>query len=162
MPRAAQRPLTIGDRILDFTLPDQHGNSVRLHDLLGENTLVIYFYPKDETRGCTAEACAFRDSYGVFQEAGAMVIGISGDSVGSHYAFAQRHRLPFTLLSDRGNVVRKLWGVPATLGVVPGRTTYVVDSTGTIRHVFNSQLAPTRHVQEALAIIRHLQRDIGR
>jgi peroxiredoxin Q/BCP len=97
-----------GDKAPDFTLPSQSGEPVRLHDRLGERVVVLYFYPKDNTPGCTAEACAFRDSHEVFTDAGAEVIGISSDSVARHTAFADRHQLPFTLLSDQGGQVRKL------------------------------------------------------
>src|SRR5438552_8387272 len=116
----------VGDKAPDFTLPAQSGGSVRLQDRLGKQVIVLYFYPKDGTPGCTAEACAFRDSHEVFTDAGAEVIGISSDSVARHTAFAGRHDLPFTLLSDQGGRVRKTHGVPASLGVVPGRVTYVI------------------------------------
>jgi peroxiredoxin Q/BCP len=150
------RGIQVGDKAPDFTLPSQTGESVRLSDRLSERVVVLYFYPKDETRGCTAEACAFRDSYEVFAEAGAEVIGVSPDSVGKHAAFAGNHKLPFTLLSDVGGQVRKSYGVPATLGVLPGRVTYVIDRTGTVRHVFNSMTNIGRHVDDALAVVREL------
>src|SRR6202789_2405360 len=101
----------VGDKAPDFTLPPQSGEPVRLQDRLGERVVVLYFYPKDETSGCTAEACAFRDSHEVFTDAGAEVIGISSDSVDKHAAFADHHKLPFTLLSDAGGKVRKLYRV---------------------------------------------------
>ena len=107
-----------GDKAPDFTLPAQGGAPVRLSDRLGERVVVLYFYPKDDTPGCTKEACAFRDSYEVFTDAGAEVIGISSDSVDSHAAFAGHHKLPFTLLSDEGGKVRKKYGVPSSLGPV--------------------------------------------
>ena len=103
--------IQVGDRAPDFTLPSQSGEPVRLSDRLGERVVVLYFYPKDDTPGCTAEACAFRDSHEVFTEAGTEVIGISSDSAGRHAAFADRHNLPFTLLSDQGGRVRKSYGV---------------------------------------------------
>src|SRR5215470_17739362 len=124
---AMARGVQAGDKAPDFTLPSQSGEPVRLSDRLGERVVVLYFYPKDETAGCTREACAFRDSYEVFAEAGAEVIGISSDSVESHAGFAGHHKLPFTLLSDKGGRVRKSYGVPATLGLLPGRVTYVID-----------------------------------
>ena len=125
------RGIQVGDKAPDFTLPSQAGEQVRLSDRLGERVVVLYFYPKDETPGCTKEACAFRDSYEVFGEAGAEVIGVSSDSVDKHVAFAGHHSLPFTLLSDEGGQVRKSYGVPSTLGVLPGRVTYVIDRSGT-------------------------------
>jgi thioredoxin-dependent peroxiredoxin len=151
------RGIQVGDKAPDFTLPSQSGEPVRLHDRLGERVVVLYFYPRDETRGCTAEACAFRDSHEVFTDAGAEVIGVSSDSVDRHAAFAGRHNLPFTLLSDRGGAVRKSFGVPAVLGLVPGRVTYVIDREGMVRHVFNSMTNIDQHVNDALAVVRQLQ-----
>ncbi len=146
-----------GDKAPDFTLPAQSGEPVRLKDRLGERVVVLYFYPRDDTRGCTAEACAFRDSHEVFAEAGAEVIGISSDSVDRHAAFAGRHELPFTLLSDQGGTVRKLYGVPAVLGLLPGRVTYVIDREGTVRYVFSSMTNISQHVTDALGEVRKLQ-----
>jgi thioredoxin-dependent peroxiredoxin len=146
-----------GSKAPDFTLPSQSGAPVRLQDRLGERVIVLYFYPRDDTRGCTAEACAFRDSYEVFADAGADVIGISSDSVDRHAAFAGKHELPFTLLSDEGGQVRKRYGVPAVLGVLPGRVTYVIDRQGTVRHVFSSMTNIGQHVSDALETVRQLQ-----
>ena len=146
-----------GDTAPDFTLPAQSGEPVRLSDRLGERVVVLYFYPKDETPGCTREACAFRDSYEVFTDAGAEVIGISSDSVGSHAEFTGHHKLPFTLLSDEGGKVRKSYGVPSTLGLLPGRVTYVIDRAGTVQHVVNTQLRIGKHIDSALAVVRELQ-----
>lgn len=147
-------PAKVGEPAPDFTLPDQNGTLIRLADRLGKGALVIYFYPKDDSPGCTAEACSFRDSHQIFTDAGAEVIGISSDSVESHQGFAGRHRLPYTLLSDEGGKTRKRYGVPTTLGLLPGRVTYVLDSRGVVRHIFNSQLDFNRHVEEALASVR--------
>jgi peroxiredoxin Q/BCP len=149
------RGIQVGDKAPDFTLPSQSGEEVRLADRLGERVVVLYFYPKDNTSGCTAEACAFRDSYETFTDAG--VIGVSSDSADRHAAFSGRHNLPFTLLSDRGGRVRKSYGVPSVLGVVPGRVTYVIDRTGTVRHVFSSMMNIGQHVSDALAVVRQLQ-----
>ena len=151
------RAIQSGDTAPDFTLPSQSGEPVRLGDRLGQRVVVLYFYPKDNTPGCTAEACAFRDSYGVFTEAGAEVIGISSDSAARHAAFAGQHQLPFTLLSDQGGKIRKLYGVPAVLGLLPGRVTYVIDRQGTVRHVFGSMTSIGQHVSDALEIVRQLQ-----
>ena len=148
--------IQVGDKAPDFTLLSQAGEQVRLSDRLGERIVVLYFYPKDETAGCTKEACAFRDSYEVFAEAGAEVIGVSSDSVDKHAAFAGHHELPFTLLSDQGGQVRKSYAVPATLGLLPGRVTYVIDRAGTVRHVFSSQTNIGRHVNDALDIVKKL------
>jgi peroxiredoxin Q/BCP len=148
--------IEVGDTAPDFTLPSQSGDEVKLSDLLAERAVVLYFYPKDQTPGCTAEACAFRDSYDVFKEAGAEVVGISSDSVESHEGFAQRNRLPFVLLSDKGGKIRKRYGVRATLGILPGRVTYVIDRERVVRHVFSSQMDTERHVREALATLDSL------
>src|ERR1700687_1310036 len=101
----------VGDRAPQFSLPTQTGTTTSLEDLLGKGAIVLYFYPKDDTPGCTAEACSFRDSYEVFKQAGAEVIGVSSDSEASHQQFASKHRLPFVLLSDKEGEVRKLYGV---------------------------------------------------
>ena len=145
--------LRVGDIAPDFTLPDQRGEPVRLHDLLGHKTVVLYFYPKDATPGCSLEARAFRDSYGAFTARGAEVIGVSSDSVRSHRRFAARHHLPFLLLADSDGAVRELYGVERTLGFLPGRVTYVIDKAGVVRQVYSSQLRPTRHSREALELL---------
>jgi peroxiredoxin Q/BCP len=148
------RKVSVGDVAPDFTLPDQSGTPVRLRDLVGRKSVVLYFYPKDETPGCTIEARAFRDSYDAFTAAGAQVVGVSSDTVASHRRFAQHHDLPFLLLSDRDGAVRELYGVERTLGILPGRVTYVIDSDGVVRHVYASQLRVTRHTREALDAVR--------
>ena len=151
------RGIQVGDKAPDFTLPAQSNGPVRLQYRLGERVVVLYFYPKDDTRGCTAEACAFRDSYEAFTDAGAEVIGVSSDSVGKHAAFAGQHKLPFTLLSDEDSQVRKRYGVPAVLGLLPGRVTYVIDRRGLVRHTFNSMTNINQHVDDALEVVRQLQ-----
>jgi peroxiredoxin Q/BCP len=156
-PRQLSKGVKVGDRAPDFTLPSLTGEPVSLESFRGKKDIVLYFYPKDNTAGCTAEACAFRDSYEVFQEAGAEVIGISSDTEKSHQRFATQHRLPFILLSDLGGVVRKQYGVPATFGLLPGRVTYIIDKQGIVRHIFSSQFAPQKHVEEALVVLRTLQ-----
>jgi peroxiredoxin Q/BCP len=151
------RGIQAGDKAPDFTLPSQSGEQVSLYERLGDRVVVLYFYPKDNTTGCTAEACAFRDSYESFTEAGADVIGVSSDSVDKHAGFAGKHNLPFTLLSDQGGRIRKTYGVPATLGIVPGRVTYVIDRGGTVRLVFNSMTNIGKHIGDALDMVRQLQ-----
>jgi thioredoxin-dependent peroxiredoxin len=151
------RGIQVGDKAPDFTLPSQSGEPVRLNDRLGDRVVVLYFYPKDDTPGCTAEACAFRDSYEAFTDAGADVIGISSDSTSRHAAFAGRFQLPFALLSDQGGQIRKSYGVPAVLGILPGRVTYVIDRTGTVRHVFNSMTNIGQHISDALDVVKRLQ-----
>lgn len=142
--------LQAGTPAPDFELPDQQGNRVRLSDYRGKRAVVVYFYPKDDTTGCTAEACAFRDETPAFQAAGAEIIGISDDSSESHTRFAAKYSLPFTLLSDKGGRVRKLFGVTRTFGIIPGRVTFVIDREGVVRHVYSSQVAFQQHVKEAL------------
>jgi peroxiredoxin Q/BCP len=149
--------IQVGDKAPDFSLPSQSGAEVRLRDRLGQRVIVLYFYPKDDTPGCTKEACAFRDSYEVFTDAGADVIGISSDSVDKHSAFAGKHSLPFTLLSDQGGKVRKSYGVPSVLGLLPGRVTYVIDQAGTVRSIINSMTQIDHHINEALDMVRKLQ-----
>lgn len=147
-----------GSVIPSFTLPDQNGNMFTIDSLIGKKNMVIYFYPKDDTRGCTAQACAFRDQFEVFNDVDAAIIGISGQSVKSHKEFAEKHRLSFTLLSDEGNKIRKQFGVPTNLfGLLPGRVTYVADKTGKVMYTFNSQLQAEKHVDEALRILRGLK-----
>jgi peroxiredoxin Q/BCP len=151
------RGIGVGDKAPDFTLPSQSGEQVRLYDRLGERVVVLYFYPKDNTSGCTAEACAFRDSHETFTDAGAEVIGVSSDSADKHASFAGQHNLPFTLLSDKGGKVRKSYGVPTVLGVIPGRVTYVIDRSGTVRLVFSSMTNIDQHVKDALDVVKQLQ-----
>jgi peroxiredoxin Q/BCP len=149
--RRARSTVRVGDTAPDFTLPSQSGEEVSLRDFVGKKKVVVlYFYPKDDTPGCTKEACSFRDEYQRFGNLEAEVIGISSDSVKSHQRFVEKHGLPFVLLSDEGGEVRKLYGVPNTFGLFPGRVTYVIDEEGVVRHVFSSQLGVTRHVEQAL------------
>ncbi|MTV28357.1 peroxiredoxin [Nitriliruptoraceae bacterium ZYF776] len=139
-----------------FTLKDQDGRNVSLSKFKGK-PVVLYFYPADETPGCTKQACAFRDSYEKFKKAGAQVVGISGDDAESHKAFAKKYRLPFTLLSDEGNKVRKEWGVPSDLfGTLPGRQTYVLDKNGVVQLIYNNQFQPEKHIDETLKLLQAL------
>ena len=147
-------PIQPGERAPDFTLPDQTGQSVTLSELLKESAVVLFFYPKDDTPGCTKEACSFRDAFEDFVDAGATVVGISGDSTASHRRFADKYNLPFTLVSDTTNSVRTAYRVPKTLFVRPGRTTFVIDRSGTVRMSFTHARNALRHVREALAVVR--------
>ncbi len=146
----------VGSVAPDFTLPSQSGEMVSLEDFLGKKPVVLFFYPKDDTPGCTKQACAFRDDFEEFGKLDAEVIGISSDSVESHKSFAARHNLPFILLSDEGGKVRKLYGVPSSFGLFPGRVTYVIDEEGVVRHIFSSQVETARHVEEALGVLRSI------
>jgi peroxiredoxin Q/BCP len=153
---ARKKLLQVGDKAPEFTLPKADGELLSLSDFRGRAEVVLFFYPKDNTPGCTAEACSFRDRHEVFRDAGAEVIGISTDSAESHARFASRFRLPFVLLSDKEGVIRERYGVRATFGLLPGRTTFVIDREGVIRHVFSSQFLPTKHVTEALSVLKGL------
>ncbi|HEU5380076.1 MAG TPA: peroxiredoxin [Ktedonobacteraceae bacterium] len=152
--RSDKVKLQVGDRAPLFSLPTQSGSTVSLEEFLGKSVIVLYFYPKDNTSGCTAEACSFRDNYEVFKQAGAEVIGVSSDSTESHQKFASKYRLPFVLLSDKKGALRKTYGVPAALGVLPGRVTYVIDKQGVIRHIFNDMFNAQKHIEEALKVVQ--------
>ncbi len=144
-----------GDNLPDLTLKNQLGEPIQLREKIGK-PMVIYFYPKDNTPGCTAEACAFRDQYEQFLELGAEVIGISQDSVTSHAGVANKRKLPFTLLSDPGGRAEKAFGVPRSLlGLLPGRVTFVIDDQGKVAHTFNSSMQPVRHVSETLNFLKN-------
>ena len=149
--------LDIGSTDPGFSLPDQRGKRVNLSDFLGKSNVVVYFYPKDESYGCTKEACSFRDNYEVFREAGAEVIGISSDDIASHQAFSANHKLPFLLLSDKDKSVAGKYGVGKTLGVLPGRVTFVIDKQGIIRLMFSSQLNFQKHVEEAIETLKGMK-----
>jgi peroxiredoxin Q/BCP len=150
----------IGDIFPPFILPDQNGKPFDLSQLLGKQALVVFFYPKDHTAGCTAQACAFRDAYEDFVDAGADVIGISSDSHNTHLGFSEKYRLPFTLLSDVEGKIRRKLRVPKSLGgLLPGRLTYVIDQNSVIRYIFASQLKPKAHIQNALDIINKLNQE---
>ncbi len=148
--------VAIGEPAPDFRLLSNRGDFVSLQDFLGTKNLVVYFYPKDFTRGCTAEACGFRDSYEAFKDLGAEVIGISSDNQNSHNAFAREHSLPFILLSDTDGSVRKAYGVKKSLGLFEGRVSFVIDKKGIVRHVFSSQVRATAHVAEAINVLKSL------
>lgn len=151
------KQLDKGDRLPPFKVLDQDRTAWTDQDMLGQGPVVIYFYPRDETPVCTAEACQFRDEFAAFTDAGARVFGVSADSPESHTGFAARHRLPFRLLADENNAMKTAFGVKSTLGVLPGRVTFVFDSEGVARHVFSSQLQAKKHVAEALRVIGSLR-----
>lgn len=151
------KKIVVGSKVPIFELKDQNGELFKLETVLGKNNLIIYFYPKDDSPGCTKEACSFRDQFKVFADADAIIIGISSQSVESHLKFAKKHRLNYTLLSDTGNGVRKLFGVPSSFfGLIPGRVTYVVNKEGKIMYLFNSQIQAEKHVNETLRILQKI------
>jgi len=147
--------LSVGDRAPLVALRDADGVE-RRSDQLARQALVLFFYPKDDTPGCTMEACAFRDSYADLRALGAEVWGVSGDDASSHQRFAVKHQLPYPLLVDTGNQLRRAYGVPAVLGLLPGRVTYVIDGQGFIRHVFNNLLDGPAHRREAIEALQGL------
>ena len=149
--------LTPGDQAPDFSLPAGGGGTVRLADYLGKKTVVVYFYPKDETAGCTIESCTFRDSYEDFVAAGAEVIGISADSVASHDRFSARHRLPFILASDPDGEAARKFGMEKNLLGFGGRVTFVIDRSGVVRDAFSSLLRFKTHVSRSLELVRSLE-----
>ncbi len=149
----------VGDKAPDFTLPSQMGDNVSLSEYFGKKSVVLYFYPKDESPGCTKEACAFRDNYEELANLGAEVLGVSGQSVESHKSFASHYGLPFLLLSDAGNKVREVYGVQATMGIIPGRVTFIIDKAGVVRHVFVSQTQAQRHVEEAKNTLMEIEKE---
>ncbi len=151
------KELGVGDKAPVFKLMDQNGKEVDISKKIGQTALVVYFYPKDFTSGCTMEAHEFRDMHEQFQKNGAEVIGVSSDSVEMHKKFAEEHELPFTLLSDPDEKVRDMygaWGMAHT----PGRVTYLIDKNGIIRMVFSSQIQPRKHISEALKTLEEINR----
>jgi peroxiredoxin Q/BCP len=154
--RQTKDKVKVGSVAPNFTLPSQSGEMVSLEHFLGHKPVVLFFYPKDDSPGCTKQVCAFRDDYEEFGKLDAEVIGISSDSVESHRSLTAKHHLPYTLVSDKGGKVRKLYGVPNTLGLFPGRVTYVIDKKGVVRHIFSSQVGIDRHVEDALEALESI------
>lgn len=142
------KTLQMGDAAPDFTLFDQDGNSFNLKAQRGQK-LIVYFYPKDESAVCTKEACAFRDSFAEFEDMGAKVVGINPGSVEEHKAFAVKNRLPFTLLSDPGNVVLRAFGIKPVL-FLTGRETFIIDEQGKIVFSFRAFLSGAAHPKKVL------------
>ncbi|MFT4752830.1 MAG: peroxiredoxin Q/BCP [Salibacteraceae bacterium] len=157
MSKKGEPLLTIGDSIPLFELPQEDSQIFNIENVIGKKNLVIYFYPMDDTPGCTKEACKFRDDFEDFTDLDAMVIGISSDSPESHAQFAAKNNLPFTLLSDEDSAVRSLFGVQGNfMGLIPGRVTFIVDKQGIIQHVFNSLTNAEQHVAEAKMVLQNL------
>ena len=143
-----------GDKALDFSLPSNKGENITLSQFFGKKNVILFFYPMNESPICSREAEAFRDKNEALKELDAEVIGISSQSVESHKSFAHHHSLPFTLLSDADNAVRKLYTVKTTLGVIPGRATFVIDKKGVIKFIYSSQFQPAKHAEEALRALK--------
>ena len=146
----------MGDLAPDFSL-DDNDQGTTLNEFRGRADVVIFFYPKDQTPGCTAQACSFRDDHAAFRQLGAEVIGISGDSADSHRSFADRHNLPFRLVTDLDGSIRRQYGIKKTWGLIPGRVSLLIDRAGVIRQIHESQFRPTSHVPAMLAALRELQ-----
>ena len=151
----------VGGTAPDFTLQNQDDEAISLSDYKGKSSVVLFFYPKDFSPGCTSQACHFRDNYEDFTDLGAVVIGISGDSVESHKKFLDEYLFPFTLLSDKGNVVRKLYGATKGFGLLPGRYTFIIDKNGVIMHIFTSETNMKKHTDESLRILRQINQAQG-
>jgi peroxiredoxin Q/BCP len=146
--------LKVGDKIQNFAAIDTNGDTFHSDTIVGKKPVVIYFYPKDDTPGCTIQACTFRDKYEDFKALGAEVIGISSDGLKSHQKFASRYKLPFILLSDFDKKIRIQFGVPNDfLGLIPGRATYVIDKNGVVQLIFDSTSAKI-HIEKALEILK--------
>lgn len=157
MPKEEPKLLAKGDQVPSFELQDQNGDLFNIDDVVGKKNLVIYFYPMDDTPGCTKEACKFRDEFEVFTDLDAMVIGISGDSPESHTEFIEKYNLPFTLLSDEEGDVWGAFGVKGSfMNMIPGRVTFIVDKKGVIQYVFDSMDNAEQHVSESLTILKGL------
>ncbi len=147
--------ISIGDSCPHFSLQNQNGETINIKDYIGSKNVIIYFYPKDNTAGCTKEACSFRDAMQDLNNLDCEVFGISADSVASHKSFANQFRLMFNLLSDVGNSVRKSFKVPANLfGLIPGRVTYIVNKEGKVIHIINSQMNPDKHIKETIEVVK--------
>jgi len=143
-----------GERAPDFHVTLTDGTPATLQDFIARGPLVLFFYPKDNTPGCTAEVCSFRDDYTSFTAIGAHVLGISSDTAASHAAFSAKHDLPFPLASDLDGAVRKAYGIPKTFGLLPGRVTFVIGTDGVVLNTFNSQFAPQKHISAALEALQ--------
>ena len=149
--------ITVGDKCPAFTLKDQNNADFDIQSVLGKKIIVLYFYPKDGTPGCTAEACSFRDSYEDFKDLGCEVIGISSDTAQRHAKFAEKNRLTFTLLADTKKTVRNAFDVPTNLfGLIPGRVTYIIDKKGIVRYIYNSLTNAAGHIEESINAVKSI------
>lgn len=148
--------LKVGDVVPNFQAKATNGKLFESTTVIGKKPVVIYFYPKDDTRVCTEQACSFRDHYEDFTDLGAEVIGVSGDTTTSHEKFTAKYKLPFTLLSDSDKKLRNLFGVPTALfGLIPGRVTYVVDEKGIVRFIFD-HMSGKIHIEKSLRFLKKI------
>lgn len=148
--------LTVGDKAPHFSLPDQNKHLISLSDFLGNKAVVLFFYPKDDTSGCTAESCSFRDREPDFSAFNAQVLGVSRDDDQSHQSFIAKNKLSYPLLSDTNGNVARAFGLKKTLGLIPARATFVIDKNGVIQMAYSSQLNVRGHSEEALNIVKKL------
>ena len=147
--------MKVGDKVPEFSLLDQNGTK---RTNIGLKTpLVLFFYPKDDTPGCTIEVCGFRDKYDLFKVLGAQVWGVSNGSSSSHLAFANKNKLQYPLLSDNDDLLRKAFEVPKVLGFLDGRVTYVIDRNGIVKHIFRDLLNGPEHIKEAIRVLKEIQ-----
>ena len=151
-------PVRVGDKLPDFSLPMHPQGEFKLAQVLGSQYLVLYFYPMDDTPGCTREACMFRDTQKEFEQQGALILGVSKNSLQSHEKFAAKYHLPFPLLTDAGSALRKRLGNPAGDGELISRITYIVDKQGVVRHIINAdgKAKVPDHISEALRVVQEL------
>lgn len=147
-------PLSKGDKCPDFETLTDSGEKFKLYDHVGTKNIVLYFYPKDNTPGCTAEACSFRDNWERINKFNVEVFGVSSDTEDSHKKFKEKHNLPFTLLTDKDKRIRSLYG--ATGMLLPPRITFVIDRNGIITHVYNSQIKPVNHVEQVIKALSQM------
>lgn len=150
------KSIEVGDRVPEVMLASHDGRTISLADFKGRQAVVLFFYPADNTPICTREACSFRDAYQDFVQAGAAVIGVSGDSESTHRAFAETQRLPYLLVADVDGSLQRAFGVPKSFGLLSGRVTYVIDRDGVVRHIFRAQFSGRKHMREALRIVHNL------
>ncbi len=148
--------LAVGSDAPDFEVFSHEGSEVCLSELLQTGPVVLFFYPKDFTTGCTSQACSFRDAHDDFSNLGTTIVGISSDSNESHQKFARKYDLPFYLVSDEKKILHKKYQVGKSWGILPERVTFVIDTDRTIKNIFDSAVYVNKHSKNALQKVRHL------
>lgn len=150
--------LGVGDKAPDFEAPCGDGRHLRLRDFRGRRHVILYFFPKDFTPGCTKEACSFRDHRSEVAGLDAEIVGVSLDSVDKHASFADKYKLPYPLVSDQEGLIAKKYGVARLGGWLPTkRVTFVIDKDGVIQHVIQAELSIDIHIDEAIEVLKKLQ-----
>ncbi len=145
----------VGDEAPDFGGPTSDGSKLGLKDFVGKKNVVLYFYPKDDTPGCTKEACSFRDNLKSIRDLGAEIVGVSVDSVQSHGRFASKYELPFPLISDQEKRISKAYGVLRDIGLSTNRVTFIIDTKGKVAKIF-PKVDVTKHTEEVVAALKEL------